>query len=159
MPEAPALTKFELSRPIGESASEREETLVPYHFEFDATNRILRAKFQGHLTNEDLKEYYSLASTLVAKMNPSSAILDLSDVTTLELTSSTVRGLAALPPTVPDQEKPRFIVAPSPPIFGFARMFELEGGQTRPNLHVVRTAKEVWAILGIREPQFQPLEK
>jgi hypothetical protein len=33
-------------------------------------------------------------------------------------------------------------------------MFELQGQETRPNLHVVRSAKEVWVILGVEEPQF-----
>jgi len=36
-------------------------------------------------------------------------------------------------------------------------MFEFEGESTRPNLHVVRSRREVWAILGIDEPQFEPL--
>lgn len=131
---------------------------MSYLFEFDATNRILRARFERHLTNEDLKEYYSLATKVVAKTNARSAILDLSSVISLDLSPTTVRALAALPPTVPDEERPRFIVAPSPPIFGFARMFQLEGEQTRPNLHVVRSPKEVWAILGIHEPKFEPLD-
>jgi hypothetical protein len=30
-----------------------------------------------------------------------------------------------------------------------ARIFEVEGEATRPNLHVVRSVKEAWAILGV----------
>jgi hypothetical protein len=37
------------------------------------------------------------------------------------------------------------------------RMFELEGADTRPNLRVVRTAKEAYEILNIRDPYFAPV--
>ena len=131
---------------------------MSYHFEFDSTNGILRIWFEGHLTDEDLKEYYLVVRKYVANTNPSAAILDMSAVTTVQLSPQTIRELAASPPTILEPIRPRFIVAPSPPIFGFARMFELEGEATRPNLHVVRSAKDVWAILGIREPKFEPLE-
>jgi hypothetical protein len=131
---------------------------MSYHFEFESTNRILRIWFEGHLTDEDLKEYYLVVRKYVARTDPSAAILDMSAVTTVQLSPETVRELAASPPTIPQPARPRFIVAPSPPIFGFSRMFELEGAATRPNLHVVRSLKDVWAILGIQELKFEPLE-
>ena len=62
-----------------------------------------------------------------------------------------------MPPAILDPELPRFIVAAAPGIFGMARMFELAGQHTRPNLHVVRTMKEVCVILGITEPKFEPV--
>jgi hypothetical protein len=65
--------------------------------------------------------------------------------------------LASSPPAILDQVFPRFIVAASPTIYGTARMFELAGQDTRPNLHVVRTMKEVCVILGITDPQFEPI--
>jgi hypothetical protein len=43
-------------------------------------------------------------------------------------------------------------------MFGMARMFELEGGETRPNLHVVRSEREAFAILGIIKPKFGSVE-
>jgi hypothetical protein len=39
-----------------------------------------------------------------------------------------------------------------------ARMFELQGQETRPNLHVIRTEKEAWAILGVSKPKFEPVQ-
>ena len=38
-------------------------------------------------------------------------------------------------------------------------MFEMEGEDKRPNLHVVRSEAEAWAILAVENPQFEPLEK
>jgi hypothetical protein len=37
-------------------------------------------------------------------------------------------------------------------------MFELEGQNTRLNLHVVRNEQEAWEILGVQNPKFEPLE-
>jgi hypothetical protein len=49
-------------------------------------------------------------------------------------------------------------VAGSTAMFGLARMFEMEGEEARPNLHVVRTEREAFAILGIITPKFGPIE-
>ena len=37
-------------------------------------------------------------------------------------------------------------------------MFELEGQNTRTNLHGVRNQQEAWAILGVQNLKFEPLE-
>lgn len=60
---------------------------------------------------------------------------------------------------MPQPDRSRIIVAVSSQIFGMARMFEFEGEITRPNLHVVRSLAEAWAILGIREPKFEPVSE
>jgi len=131
---------------------------MSYHFEFDSANRILLAWFEGKVTDADLKEYYRMAERYVAATNPSAGVLDMSAVSFLEVSPQTIRELASLPPAFSDPHQPRCIIAPSPKIFGMARMFELQGQPTRPNLHVVRTAKEAWAILGVSKPKFEPLE-
>jgi hypothetical protein len=38
------------------------------------------------------------------------------------------------------------------------RMFEMEGESTRPGLQVVRSERDAWAILAVRNPQFEPLD-
>ena len=115
---------------------------MSYHFEFDSTNGILRIWFEGHLTDEDLKEYYVVVRKYVANTNPSAAILDMSAVTTVQLSPQTIRELAASPPTIPEPIRPRFIVAPSPPIFGFARMFELgRGDASEPPRRSIREGR------------------
>jgi hypothetical protein len=93
-----------------------------------------------------------------ARTAPRAGILDMSAVTSFEVSPQTVRELAKSPPAMPDPSRPRFVVAASPQIFGMARMFELQGQATRPNLHVVRTQEEVWAVLGVRQPKFKPIQ-
>jgi hypothetical protein len=131
---------------------------VPYHFEFDSTNRILRCRFEGRITDEDLKDYYRLLQQYDAQVAPLAGILDMSGVTTFGVSPQTIRELADLPPAFADASRPRCIVATSPEIFGLARMFELHGESTRPNLHVVRTQNEAFAILAVRDPEFEAIE-
>jgi hypothetical protein len=131
---------------------------MPYHFEFDSTNQILRCRFEGRVTDEALKEYYQVVADYDARTAPRAGILDMSAVTSFEVSPQTVRELAKSPPAMPDPSRPRFVVAASPQIFGMARMFELQGQATRPNLHVVRTQEEVWAVLGVRQPKFKPIQ-
>jgi hypothetical protein len=118
-------------------------TSMPYHFEFDSISRILRCR---------LIERYD------AQIAPHGGILDMSGVTAFDVSPQTIRELASLPPAMADASRPRCIVATSPEIFGMARMFELHGENTSPNLHLVRTQNEAWAILAVREPKFEPIE-
>jgi hypothetical protein len=134
-----------------------EGSLVPYHFEFDETNRILRCRLDGRVTDEALKEFYRLAAEYAAQTDPRAAVADLSAVTSFEASPQTIRELAKFAPAMLDPTRPRCIVAPSPKIFGLARMFEIEGEATRPNLRVVRTPEEAWAILGVQGSQFKAL--
>ncbi len=130
---------------------------MPYHFEFDAANHVLLGRFEGAVTDELLKEFYSASKKHVERTDPRAAVTDFLPVTSFEVAPETIRHLASLPPVVTDTTRPRFIVADSPQIFGLARMFELQGQDTRPNLHVVRTMKEVCVILGVPELKFGPI--
>lgn len=132
---------------------------MPYHFEFDSTNRILRGQLDGRVTDEALKEFYRLAAEYVARTDPRAAVADLSAVTSFEVSPQTIRELALSAPALRDPSRLRCVVAPSPKIFGMARMFGIEGEVTRPNLHVVRTLEEAWAILGVHVPQFESLPR
>jgi hypothetical protein len=130
---------------------------MSYCFDFDSKNRIIRCRFEGSLTDQTLRDYYGVAAKVVAAKVPCAGILDMSDVTSVDISPQTVRELASSPPTIPDPASPRFIIAASPLLFGLGRMFELHGQETRPNLHVVPSAKQVWVILGVEEPQFDEL--
>jgi hypothetical protein len=131
---------------------------MPYHFDFDSANRILRCRFEGKITDGTLKEFYRDAGEYSALTDSGATVLDMSLVSTLEVSPQTIRELASLPPAVADPSRPRCIIAASPQVFGMARMFELQGQETRPNLHVVRTQKEAWAILGVSKPKFEPIQ-
>ncbi|HVZ19713.1 MAG TPA: hypothetical protein VG871_01550, partial [Vicinamibacterales bacterium] len=67
-----------------------------------------------------------------------------------------VRHLSHLAPVLPDPT-PRYVIAPQPHIYGLARMFQITSRAGRDGLHVVRTADDAYAALGLRSPQFEPL--
>ena len=134
---------------------------VPQQFDFDSTHGIVRGRIEGRVTDADLRNMYRKAAAMYAKLGAkmSGAITDFSAVTAFEVSAQTVLEMANLDPALPDQKKIRVIIAPKPVIFGMARMFEMFGERTRPNLHVVRTEQEAWAILGVWNPKFQPFEE
>jgi hypothetical protein len=126
-----------------------------FHFEYDATNKIVRGKFHGDVTPEALKDFYQTASALVHAREFRAAIADFSDVASLGITLDMIRELAALPPVDPNISRPRFIVAPGVLVFGLARLFQWFGKEKRPNLQVVRNLDQALALLGIAEPHFR----
>jgi len=131
---------------------------MPYYFEFDSESRILRCRLEGRITDEALREYYRDVGKYSALTDSRASVLDMSSVTSLEITPQTVRELANSPPAIADPSRPRCVIAASAQAFGMARMFELQGQETRPNLHVVRTEKEAWAILGVSKPKFEAVQ-
>jgi len=130
---------------------------MPYQFEFDSRNQILRARFESQATDGDLREYYRLACEHAPRIDPRACILDFSAVTSFEVSSQMIHALAHSAPAMPDPMRPRFVVAPAPHIYGMARMLQLEAEQTRPNLHVVQKLGEACAILGVHKLKFKPL--
>ena len=126
------------------------------YFDFDVKNKIIRCRLVGLVTDDSLREHYRTIAQHVAERPTYSGLLDMSGVTSFTANAETVRELAQLPPTISDPNIPRVIVVGSDQIFGMARMFELQGSDTRPNLHVVRTEKEALAILGVTAPDFKP---
>ncbi len=130
---------------------------MPCHFEFESANRILRCRLDGPVSDDSFRECYRVLGKYAAFTSPSGGILDMSAVTSFAVSPETVRELAALRPAFPDMNAPRVVVAPSTQVFGLARLFELAGQDTRPNLHIVRTLREAYAILGIQAPNWQPL--
>jgi hypothetical protein len=135
-----------------------EAFLVPYHFDFDPTHRIARCRFEGKISDDDFHKFYAEAAELVQKLDPLGGLLDLSAVTSFNVTPQTVHDIANLPPALPQTERPRVVVAPAPAVFGLMRMFELLGERTRPSLHIVRSEREALAILGVLEPHFEPVK-
>jgi hypothetical protein len=130
---------------------------VPYHIDFDSTNRILRARFEGRVTDDDLREAYRFGQEHVREFDPCAGITDFSGVTTVAFSAQTMRELARTKPIMPDPSRLVVFVAPTPDLFGMARMFELQGAEARPNLHVVRTTEEAYELLNVQEPEFAPV--
>jgi hypothetical protein len=64
--------------------------------------------------------------------------------------------VAASPPALPPGYI-RVLVIPQLFIYGLARMFQILGEKSRPDLQVVRTMEEAYHLLGVEFPDFRPL--
>jgi hypothetical protein len=130
---------------------------VAYQFDFDATHKIIRGRFAGRVTDEEIKNYYREATAYGEMSGALAGVTDFSAATSFAVSRETVIQLAAANPALADPKATRIIIASLPGLFGMARMFEIAGERTRPNLHIVRTEQEAWAVLGVWNPKFEPL--
>jgi hypothetical protein len=132
---------------------------MAFVFDFDPVHQILRSTFSGHVSDEELVNHQRAALLLVTSLDPRFAIVDLSAAEPIDVTPDGVRALAKLPPAMPKIDRPRVVIAPADLTFGMARIFEVEGEATRPSLHVVRSVREAWAILGVEmeDANFGPI--
>jgi hypothetical protein len=130
---------------------------MPYRFDFDSTNQILRGRIEGRVTDKELKAFYLHACELAKTTNPRAAIADFSAVTSLNFGPQTLLDLAKFPPVLPDPNQPRVILAPSEEVFGSARIFQYNIEQTRRNVHVVHKLGEACAILGVQQLEFKAI--
>jgi hypothetical protein len=130
---------------------------MPFAFDFDSANRILRCRFRGRVTDEELTNYLEIVGQYVILTLPRGGITDLSEVISWEVTTETLLTLARRPPGVSPTGRPRVVLTASSHIFGMARIFEREADIRRSNLHVVRTWKQACAILGVEKFHFEPL--
>ena len=131
---------------------------MPYAFEFDWRNRVFRVRLYGRVTDKVLRDFYRAAYKINFHTQPVAALLDMSEITSLELSTATVLELAAAAPLMPLENRPRVLIAPTAASYKVARLFERHGKATRPKLHVVRTEGEALGIIGVKKPNFEPLD-
>lgn len=126
--------------------------------DFDAKNNILRGTIEGPMTGAMLLNLYAAAERYMASHPPCRGILDFSRVTDFEVSSDAIRQVAASPPVFPAGYM-RVLVIPQIFIYGLARMFQILGEKTRPELQVVRTMDEAFHLLGVESPEFHPVSQ
>ena len=131
---------------------------MPYAFDLDVINRILRCHLKGPVTDEILKEFFRIGAEHAVRTQPAAGVVDFSDVTSFEVSTPTLQQLAKAAPVLSDPHLRRIVIAPSPEIYGLMRMFQMQGEQKRPNIHVVRAEREAWAILAVQKPRFESLK-
>lgn len=121
--------------------------------DFDAKNNILRGTLEGPMTGKILLDLYERATEFMASHPPCRGILDFSRVTEFEVSSDAIRQVAASPAVLPAGYM-RVLVIPQIFIYGLARMFQILGEKSRPELQVVRTMEEACQLLGVEDPEF-----
>jgi len=128
-----------------------------YLFEADPQHNLLRCIWEGVVTDELLWEQYCAAKALVASHTLYRCINDFSGATRFDASSTIIERIARTPPIFGGAGTILIIVAPKDLMFGLSRMFSTLSEPTRPNVHVVHTEEEAYALLGITSPQFSPI--
>lgn len=130
---------------------------MPFDFAFEAANRILRCQFSGDLNDKTILDYYNAAKIHARNLNPKAGLLEFKDIVSVDISTSSIAYLAETAPETRAAAKMRVIVAPTDLIYGKCRAFEILGEGNRPNLHIVRTLKEAFSLLGLEDPAFTPI--
>ena len=130
---------------------------MAYDFELDATHRVLLFRFSGEVSEQRIGRFYSDAGAQIERIHPRAAIFDFTAVISFDVSSASVRNLAAAPPLIPDAACPRVVVAPAEHIFAMSRMFQIRGGASRPSFSVVHSMEEALAVIGLGSADFRPL--
>jgi len=131
---------------------------MPFRFEFDAKNKIFLSRFTGQVTDPMVEDFYRVAAPkIMASLDFAGSIVDFSEVTSLELSPQLMRALAWSDPLDKEAARPRVIVAPTPISYGLARIFSSHGEETRPNLHIVRSMAQAYAVLGVINCEFKEI--
>jgi hypothetical protein len=129
---------------------------LAYSFEFNSTCEIFLVRFEGTVTEAEFLEYYRLAGEHMTRLRPRATISDYSGVADFQVSVQTLRDLAHSYIAMPS-DNPRYVIAPAAHLYGLARMFQMEGEATRPNLQVVSTLAEAYTLLNVENPRFEPV--
>jgi hypothetical protein len=122
--------------------------------EFDRKTKVIRVTVQGDLTTEGILEVYQTVRQFLSGKEVRGGILDLSNVTSLNIPAELVRRFSKEPPLF-QASQPRVIVATGDLVFGMARLFQISRSEIHTELYVVHTLREAYEIQGLKEPNFE----
>ena len=128
---------------------------MPFRFEFDRNNRILRGLLEGRIGDVEIAKFREEAASLVSASHPSAVVIDLSGTEKYDISNAGILGMAESDPALPGLSIPVIIVAPAPYMFGASRVFQITSEEKRPWLHVVKSSEEAFEILQVKSPAFE----
>lgn len=123
---------------------------------FERRHNLLLVRLSDRLVSDDLARLDTTVRALVARQGLSRALVDFTDVATIEIDTAEFVSRSQRAAILTSQE--RVYVAPRPDLFGLGRMFSTYqkiGGNREPL--VVRTIEEAYKLLELVDPQFEPL--
>lgn len=87
---------------------------MPYAFDFDSANHILRCRLTGQVNDEVLKDFFQAGSKHAVRMHPAAGVVDLSGVTSFDVSTPAIKALAKSTPILHDPDLRRVVIAPYP---------------------------------------------
>ena len=121
---------------------------MPVQVTVDRSKKLVITTYSGQVTNADVACQISEIKRQAPYDPDCRVITDFTHVTLFDISSDQIRSVA-------DSKSPlasasRVMVAPSDVAYGTSRMFQMLAGHTRPNITVVRSMEEAYAVLGIQ---------
>lgn len=124
---------------------------------FDRSHRVVLVSFRGEFGCDDITSLDAAARAFVDKNGPAHFLVDFSGVQRVSMPDQAIRERAEQPPLCPGFK--RVIVAPHPEIFGLYSLFAAKQRYTGLDCPVVmRSMPDAVKFLGLRRPQFVPIE-
>ena len=113
---------------------------MPFSIEIDAVKRRILTCCTGHITGDDLFEYYEKLRKTPGFSPRMDELFDLSDVGSIDLTSADIVSFSRhTQPSTRQGETVRVaVVAPTDLAFGLSRMYELLQSDSVNDLQVFR---------------------
>src|SRR6185312_10488957 len=106
---------------------------MPVDLTIDERTGIVYSTFRGKIETAELVNHIAALKAHPCFRPDYNELVDVSGVTAFDASSI------------------RVLVAPADLLFGLARMFQGFGGETRPNLIVVRSLAEAYRTLGLQQ--------
>lgn len=124
---------------------------MDFAFEFAEAENLLRLTLTGEMTDAGVMELWSKGVPIAAAHSSCRLIVDTTGVSRFGVSPKAVTMLAKKH----SADLPmRVIVAPSDVLYGTCRMFQTLTESTRQNVHIVRTMKDAYKVLGVESPKF-----
>jgi hypothetical protein len=123
---------------------------------FDSQNLVLRVTVSGIFASEDMEELDRIAIEFVARYGQVRAIFDYTDVEAFAVPESKLVQRAQQPPIPPERVYVASRVTGGEGARVFGR-YQRDAGQKEAAL--VANLGEAYALLGLRKPRFEPVER
>jgi hypothetical protein len=130
---------------------------MPFEMLFDGDHKVLLVRFGRALTRQALEAMVEAARDFAAVHGNCDGIVDFSAVEKLDIDVAYLRAYGGSPRVMAGAR--RILVAPHDEMFGVARLYGLHQSTSQgEEPMVVRDLQEAYDLLGLKDPDFQPLE-
>lgn len=130
---------------------------MPFEMLFDSNHKILLVRFGRAVTRQALESMVRAAREFAAVHGNCDGIVDFSAVEKLDIDVAYLRAYGGSPRVMTGAK--RILVAPNDEMFGVARLYGLHQSTSQgEEPMVVRDLQEAYDLLGLKDPDFQPLE-
>ena len=130
---------------------------MPFALFFDRNHKVLLVKFGRALTRQALEAMVRAAREFLAVHGHCDGIVDFSAVEQVDVDVAYLRAYGGSPRVMAGAR--RILVAPRDEMFGVARLYGLHQSNSQgEEPMVVRDLQAAYDLLGLKDPDFRPIE-